>query len=91
MPAGPEPMIATRRPVGGSFGHGMGAGASTSSTRSAQYRCESRMAMAVSTSSRRQCVSHGAGQTRPRMAGKGSDRFRMRVASSQLPRVFCFR
>ena len=36
MPAGPEPMIATLRPVGGSFGHGMGAGASTSSTRSAQ-------------------------------------------------------
>ncbi len=49
------------------------------------------MAMAVSTSSRRQCVSHGAGQTRPRMAGNGSERFRMRVASSQLPSVFCFR
>ena len=49
------------------------------------------MAMAVSTSSRRQCVSHGAGQTRPRIAGNGSERLRMRVASSQLPRVFCFR
>ena len=36
MPAGPAPMTATRRPVSGSLGHGMGAGASTSSTRSAQ-------------------------------------------------------
>ena len=49
------------------------------------------MAMAVSTSSRRQCVSQGAGQTRPRMAGNGRERFRMRVASSQLPSEFCFR
>ena len=49
------------------------------------------MAMAVSTSSRRQWSSHGAGQTRPRMAGNGSERFRMRVASYQFPSVFCFR
>ena len=37
------------------------------------------MAIASSTSSRRQCSSHGAGQTRPRTDGNGIVRLKMRV------------
>ena len=41
------------------------------------------MAIASSTSSRRQCSSHGAGQTRPRTLGNGIVRLKMRVLSRQ--------
>ena len=47
--------------------------------------------MASSTSSRRQWSSHGAGQTRPRMLGKGIVRLKIRVDSRKLPSAFCFR
>src|SRR3989304_4655956 len=36
------------------------------------------MAIASSTSSRRQCSSHGAGQTRPRTEGNGMVRLKIR-------------
>ena len=41
------------------------------------------MAIASSTSSRRQCSSHGAGQTRPRTDGNGIVRLKIRVDSRQ--------
>ena len=41
------------------------------------------MAIASSTSSRRQCSSHGAGQTRPSTDGNGIVRLKMRVLSRQ--------
>ena len=47
------------------------------------------MAIASSTSSRRQCSSHGAGQTRPRTDGNGIVRLKMRVDSRQFASAFC--
>ena len=41
------------------------------------------MAIASSTSSRRQCSSHGAGQTRPRTLGNGIVRLKIRALSRQ--------
>ena len=49
------------------------------------------MAIASSTSSRRQCSSHGAGHTRPRTDGKGMVRLKMRVLSRQFASAFAFR
>ena len=49
------------------------------------------MAIASSTSSRRQCSSHGAGQTRPSTLGKGMVRLKMRADSVKLPSVLAFR
>ena len=47
--------------------------------------------MASSTSSRRQCSSHGAGQTRPRTLGKGMVRLKIRADSMNEPSVFALR
>ena len=60
-------------------------------TWSPAYRCESRIAIASSTSSRRQCSSHGAGQTRPRTEGNGIVRLKIRVDSRQFVSAFCLR
>ena len=49
------------------------------------------MAIASSTSSRRQCSSHGAGQTRPRIEGNGMVRLKMRVDSRNWPSALAFR
>ena len=49
------------------------------------------MAIASSTSSRRQCSSHGAGQTRPRTEGNGIVRLKMRADSRKLPSAFALR
>ena len=49
------------------------------------------MAIASSTSSRRQCSSHGAGQTRPRTLGNGIVRLKMRVLSRQSASALAFR
>ena len=49
------------------------------------------MAIASSTSSRRQCSSHGAGQTRPRTLGNGIVRLKMRTDSRQLASALAFR
>ena len=47
--------------------------------------------MASSTSSRRQCSSQGAGQTRPSTEGNGIVRLKMRADSMKSPSVFAFR
>ena len=95
MPAGPEPMTAARRPVAACCSNGIGGSRFSSSidlmTMSPAYRWESRMAIASSTSSRRQCSSHGAGQTRPSTEGNGIVRLKIRVDSRKLPSAFCFR
>src|SRR4051795_566662 len=49
------------------------------------------MAIASSTSSRRQCSSHGAGQTRPRTLGNGIVRLKIRVDSVKFASAFAFR
>ena len=49
------------------------------------------MAIASSTSSRRQCSSHGAGQTRPSTDGNGIVRLKMRADSRKLPSAFALR
>ena len=49
------------------------------------------MAIASSTSSRRQCSSHGAGQTRPSTLGNGMVRLKMRVLSRQFASALAFR
>ena len=47
--------------------------------------------MASSTSSRRQCSSQGAGQTRPSTDGKGMVRLKMRADSVKSPSVLALR
>ena len=95
MPAGPEPITATRLPLLGWTSKGTGAATPRSAcsrrTSSPWWRWLSRMAIASSTSSRRQCSSQGAGQTRPRMLGKGIVRLKMRAPSRQSPSVFALR
>ncbi len=49
------------------------------------------MAIASSTSSRRQCSSQGAGQTRPRIEGKGIVRLKIRADSRNSPSAFARR
>src|SRR5919206_2810712 len=49
------------------------------------------MAIASSTSSRRQCSSHGAGQTRPSTDGNGMVRLKIRADSRQLPSALALR
>src|SRR3954467_10336910 len=88
-------MTATRLPVGGWTSNGTGAGAPVAadvlSTWSPAYRWLSRMAIASSTSSRRQCSSHGAGQTRPRTLGKGVVRLKMGALSRRAASALALR
>jgi hypothetical protein len=49
------------------------------------------MAIASSTSSRRQCSSQGAGQTRPRTEGNGIVRLKIRADSRKLPSALALR
>ena len=49
------------------------------------------MAIASSTSSRRQCSSHGAGQTRPSTLGNGIVRLKIRTDSVQLASALALR
>ena len=49
------------------------------------------MAIASSTSSRRQCSSHGAGQTRPRTDGNGMVRLKIRALSRQFASALALR
>ncbi len=88
-------MTAARRPVFGWTSNGMGGSMPSSSidlrTWSPAYRWVSRIAIASSTSSRRQCSSHGAGQTRPRTDGKGIVRLKIRVDSRKFASAFALR
>src|SRR4029079_10669720 len=49
------------------------------------------MAIASSTSSRRQCSSHGAEQTRPSTDGNGIVRLKIRADSRKLPSALALR
>ncbi len=87
-------MTATRLPLLGCNSKGTGAfcpSAWRRSTWSPAYRWLSRMAIASSTSSRRQCSSHGAGHTRPGRSGNGMVRLKMRADSTKSPSVLAFR
>ena len=95
MPAGPDPMTAALRPLLGWTSNGTGGSSPSSSiarmTWSPAYRWESRIAIASSTSSRRQCSSPGAGQTRPRTLGKGIVRLKIRVDSRKFASALALR
>ena len=84
MPAGPEPTIATFFPVLTAGGSGFTQ--PCSKARSAIAHSMVLMVTGLSSMLSVQEASHGAGQTRPVTSGKLLVEWRLRAASSQLPR-----